>query len=94
MSPQDISDTLRDNREWFLRNAKEAIDSLNRRAAAELHPEAQDALYDTIQAMEAALTDTFDPLISKVIEDFEPEIGQEPRREHGTYFTSNGMRAA
>lgn len=84
---------------WATRKAKETNDELRRTLVAELPEELAGAACDLMDALDGVVSDEWPDLTRQVLIDAEPPEDdpgycERPRREHGTYFTSNGVRAA
>ena len=73
-----------------------AFDALQRSILAKAPdvPEQKRAIEALLYAFEVLDDELFSPLATEILNREGDEPGEDPRREHGTYTTSNGMRAA
>lgn len=99
MSAWDHHKTLSEFSTWAERQMRDALDDLRKRLLDEAPEEARDAVQGLMETLDSVGSDDWDSLMHRVLMDAEPDeddpaLYENPRREHGTYFTSNGMRAA
>lgn len=63
--------------------------------ASRLAPEQYNAVLSAIHLMHAVVKEDIGDMLEAAASRLEAEEpGEDPRREHGTYYTANGMRAA
>ena len=99
MDAWDHHKTLTEFSTWAERQMRDALDDLRKRLLDEAPEEARDAVQGLMGTLDSVGSDEWDSLMHPVLKDAEPDeeaIGasENPRREHGTYLTSNGRRAA
>lgn len=91
--------TLSELRDWH-RSIKddrnEAFDALQRAILAKAPDVAEQkrAIEALIFAFEVLDDEMFAPLATEIMDREADEPGEDPVREHGTYFTNTGIRAA
>lgn len=97
--PWDHHKTLSEWVVWAERQAKDAHEELQRRLLSGLPEELTEAACELMNQLDGLVSDEWPCLTRQALIDAEPPEDdpgycERPRREHGTYFTSNGMRAA
>lgn len=94
MSTWTAHDEIKDHGERALKRAATRFQQLRRELLEDCPNETRDALIECLDDAENAFTSDFAASVNKALSDAEPSAGGDPNREHRTYTTSNGMRAA
>lgn len=99
MTAWDHHKTLSDFSAYGSRQIRETMNDLRKQLLDEAPDDARDAVHGLMETLESVGSDDWDSLMHRVLKDAEPDQDapgsyENPRREHGTYFTTNGMRAA
>lgn len=94
MSAWDAHDEIRQHGAWALMRASQRFKALREELLADCPPETSEALLEDLENAESAFLSDFEASVNKALSDAEPSAGGDPNREHRTYTTSNGMRAA
>ncbi len=100
MSAWDTHKTLSEYSAYGTRNIREALDELRKRLLDEApDDDARDAVQSFMEVLDGTASDEWGDTTYRLLRDAvppedDPGYCENPRREHGTYFTSNGMRAA
>lgn len=94
MSAWIAHDEIKDHGERALKRAATRFQQLRRELLEDCPNETRDALIECLEDAERAFLSDWEAQVNKALSDAEPTAVRDPNREHLTYTTSNGMRAA
>jgi hypothetical protein len=94
MSALDAHDDIQQHGAWALLRAAQRFKALRDELLADCPPETRDALIECMDDAQHAFLSDWEAQVNKALSDAEPTAVRDPNREHRTYTTSNGMRAA